>query len=145
MANFEQSASALTTTLLVATSADPQVRGTAGHFLHPIRSLTVDDYQQYMIALVDITFTHPGTGSVFVSTNLSGLTRVGSQLVNTIYRIPTMAAGEQTLEQHGSIVKWYPYGSFVTASEVEIQLTDALGVTIPAAGVTTVTLAIRRI
>jgi len=145
MANFEHPSAAITTTILVATSADPQVRGTPGHFSHPIRALTVDDPQQYMVALVDITFDHPGTGAVFISTNLADLTRVGSQMVNSIFRIPLMAVGEQHVLQTGSIIRWYPYGSFTTVSEVEIQLTDSFGQTIPATGVTTVTLAIRRI
>jgi len=129
----------------VATSADPQARGTAGHFTHPIRAFTVDEPQEYMIALVDLSFTHSRTGAVFVSTNLAGRTRVGSQIVNAIYRIPVMAAGEQHVEQTGSIIRWYPYASIETATSVEIDLTDALGATIPAAGVTTVTLAIRRV
>jgi len=145
MANFEPAAAAISTTLLVATSADPQARGNAGSFVHPIRSFTVDNPAAYMVALVDLSFTHPGTGAVFVSTNLAGFTRVGSQMVNTIYRIPLMAAGEQHVEQTGSIIRWYPYASMDTASEVQIQLTDAMGNTIPAAGVTTVTLAIRRV
>jgi len=144
MANFEHPASAFSSTILIATSADPEATGGAGHFTHPIRNLTVDDPQRYAIALVDITLTHPGTGSVFVSCNLAALTRVGSQLANSIYRIPNMVAGEHTVEQRGTIVRWIPYGSFNTATDVEIQLTDAFGVTLPATGTTTVTLAIKR-
>ena len=55
-----------------------------------------------------------------------------------------MVAGEQHVEQTGSIIRWYPY-SIETATSVEIELTDALGASIPAAGVSTCTLAIRRI
>jgi len=48
-------------------------------------------------------------------------------MVNTIYRNPVMAAGEQHVEQTGSIIRWYPYASMDTASEVQIQLTDVAG------------------
>ena len=110
----------------MATSADLQACGNAGSFVHPIRSFTVDNPGAYMLWLVNLSFTHPGTGAVFVSTNLAGFTCVDSQMVNTIYRIPVIAAGEQHVEQTGSIIRWYPYASMDTASEVQIQLTDAL-------------------
>lgn len=145
MANYEHPASLANTTMIVATSADPLSRGTPGHFTHPIRKFTVEDPQSYMITLVSISLDHPGTGSVYVSTNLAALTRVGSQLVNSIYRIPIMTAGDQYVEQLGSIVQWIPYASMITATEVEIELTDALGNTLAPTGVTTVTLAIRRV
>jgi len=55
MANFEPAASAMMTTLLVATWADPQARGDAGSFVHPIRSFTVDNPVAYMVALVELS------------------------------------------------------------------------------------------
>ena len=67
----------------MATTADLQ--GNAASFSHPIRQFVVDDPQLYQIALVDITFTTPGTGPVYVSCNQLALTRYGSLMTNTLY------------------------------------------------------------
>ena len=99
----------------------------------------------YQITLVDITFDHPGTGPVYVSCNLVALTRLGSQMVNTLYRIGTHSAGTTHILQTGSIVLYYPYGSYTTADNIEIGLTDSTGAYIAAGGPTTVTLSIRRV
>ena len=67
MSNFEHPSSAISSLIVVATSADPKATGTSAHFSHPIRQLTVDDPQQYQIALVSIDFDHPGGTPVYVS------------------------------------------------------------------------------
>jgi len=146
MAHFEHPSSAITNTILVATSADPLARGTSASWAHPIRMLTVDDPQQYQVALVGIDFQHPGGGPVHVSTNLVSLSRYGSQMTNAIYRIGEHAAGPLSVQQTGSIVLWYPYATIESVTEVEVSLTDSAGALIPASGTpTTVTFAIRRV
>ena len=145
MANFEHVSSAITSSILVATSADPLARGTAASFSHSIRQLTVDDPQAYQIALVSIDFDHPGGTPVYVSCNLAALSRYGSGEANVLYRVGDHAAGPMHVQQTGSIVMWYPYAPITTADSVEISLTDSTGALITASGSTTVTMAIRRV
>jgi len=104
MSNFEHPSSAISSLIVVATSADPKATGTSAHFSHPIRQLTVDDPQQYQIALVSIDFDHPGGTPVYVSCNLAALTRYGSGEANILYRIGDHSAGTLNVQQTGSIV-----------------------------------------
>lgn len=144
MAHYEDVA-ALQEMIVVAESADISASGTAASFSHPIRAIQVDDPQQYKIALVEATFTHPGGTPVYISTNLVGFTRVGSQMTNTVYRVPDMPAGEQHIVQQAAIVQWRPYAAFTNANLIECVLTDSAGALIAAAGTTSLTFAIRRI
>jgi len=145
MANFEHPSSAISSLIVVATSADPKATGTSAHFSHPIRQLTVDDPHKYQIALVSIDFDHPGGTPVYVSCNLAALTRYGSGEANILYRIGDHAAGTLNVQQTGSIVLYYPYDSYTTADFIEIGLTDSTGAFIATGWHTTVTLSIRRV
>lgn len=141
----DTSSSGLQQTLIVATSSDPLAQGTASAFKHAIPPFSVESPTDYVISLVDISFDHSGTGEIFVNTNLVGFSRIGSQLVQTLFRVPTLPAGSVHVQQTGSIVKWLPYGPYTTASYVEVTLTDAYGAFIPASGVTTLTMSIRKL
>lgn len=131
--------------ILVCESADPQATGNQASFAHPIRAIIVDDPANYKITMVEITYTAPGATPVYVSCNLVDRTRVGSQNVNILYRCPDTPAGAIHLIQNASVVQWRPYAALREANQVEIQLTNAAGQLIAAAGTTSVTLAIRRI
>ena len=138
------SAENVNTIVLTAVSNDPKAIGTAAAFSHPISLIKVDDPGDWEIAMVSCRFTTPGATPVFLSTNLVDLSRVGSELANTLFEIPTLPAGEVHVEQQGSIPLWLPYAGIRQANEVEIELSLPSGVAIPAAGTTSVTLAIRR-
>ena len=147
MAHHFESASAYEQQLMVLTSGDTEATGNAATFSHPIRMLEVDDPAHYAITLVDADFRHPGPAtSVYITTNLVGFSRTGSQMTNTLYRVPPMAAGRVHVIQNASVVQWRPYGPKV-ATLVEVQLTDSTGtpIAVSPGDYSTITVAIRRV
>lgn len=145
MANFEHRSAAATTINLIVTSGDPQASGTAGDFEHPVRRLHLAESAHYQVALAEISFTHPGGSSVYVSTSLAAPSRVGSQTANIIYRVPDMPAGPIDIHQTSSLVQWFPLdGGLDTIDRIEMKLTTSTGNVIPNVGFTTATLVIRR-
>lgn len=147
MAHHFEDASQYEQTLMVLTSGDPNVTGTAASFSHPVRQFVVDDPSNYAITLVSVDFRHPGsTTSVYVSCNLVGFSRVGSQMTNTLFRVEPRTAGRLHYVQNQSVVEWRPYGP-ATLTVADVQLTDSTGALIPVSpgDYTTLTVAIRRI
>jgi hypothetical protein len=129
-------------------SDDPQAVGVVTNFSHPIHAFTVDDAQNYEVALVSVDYPSPGgTDSVYVGCSMVGVTRSGSQLSNTLYRLPPAPAATNAhhLVQQ-SIVPWRPLASNAF-NVVEVALTNDSGVPIPqpVGSRVILTIAIRRV
>jgi hypothetical protein len=133
-------------TIIVLTSADPTAEGNATSFSHNIRQFAVDDASDYEVAMISLDWPSNNT-STYVSCNLVGFTRVGSQMTNTLFRIPpTNIALHSHYAQNQSIVQWMPLAasSFTVA---QVALTESTGTLLPApsGSQTVLTIAIRKV
>jgi hypothetical protein len=135
-------------TIMVLTSEDPTALGNYSSFSHNIRPFRVDDPANYEVALVSIDYPSPGTTAIFVGVNFVGFGRVGSQLTNTLYRLPQAALGVNTkFVQDQSIVEWRPLAGS-EFSVAEVTLTTPAGAPISFVGgspKTILTIAVRRV
>jgi hypothetical protein len=138
-------------TIMILTSEDPTALGDARSFSHNIRPFRVDDPENYEVALVSIDYpAPPAATAVFIGLNFVGFGRVGSQLTNTLYRLPSrVGVIDAHFVQDQSIVEWRPLAGS-EFSVAEVALTDPTGALVfkyDAAFFpkTIVTIAIRRI
>ena len=134
-------------TIMVLTSAEPTVIGNATNFSHTIRPFEVTDNANYEIAMVSIDYPSNGSTSTYVSCDIVGVSRVGSQLTNILFRIPQQpVAANSHYTQNQSIILWRPLAT-KAFSVVNVTLTDSSGAYLPVPGGahTTLTVAIRRV
>lgn len=109
-------------------SQDTRVSLSGSYFTHPIESFTVDAAQNYEICMVSCTYPAPAGTVVNVSCSLSGATRYGSRMANTLFSIPPVAVALPNAHYsvNQSVIPWKPLAT-AHADVVEVKLTDNSG------------------
>lgn len=129
-------------------SDDPNASGDAANFRISLAQtlLFPGGADNWAICLHDAQFRHPGSQSVYVSTNLSN--RIdGSELTESLVRIPpTQTPGEYYYIVKSSLPLWSAlYAEELREIEVQFTKGDGTNIDIHPGDVSSVTLCIKRV